>query len=87
MKAPSVREGSKENGTAAKISPVSITPRRWGTDTLESHPVTERDVLGDSCRSAAQFYKDCVKLIRILRVGVIISLINSIERIFVVGEL
>ena len=30
MKAPLVREGSKENGTAAKIPPVSITLRRWG---------------------------------------------------------
>jgi hypothetical protein len=28
MKAPSVREGSKENGTAAKIPPVSIMLRR-----------------------------------------------------------
>jgi hypothetical protein len=30
MKAPSVREGSKENGTAAKIPPVSIAVRRRG---------------------------------------------------------
>jgi hypothetical protein len=37
-----------------------------------------------SCRSAAHFYKDCVKLIRIVRVGILISLINSIERIFIV---
>jgi len=40
--------------------------------------------MGDSCRSAAHFYKDCVKLIRILGMRVIISLVNTIERIFVV---
>ena len=37
-----------------------------------------------SCRSAGHFYEDCVKLIRIPRVGVFISLVNSVERIFVV---
>ena len=37
-----------------------------------------------SCRSAAHFYKDCVKLIHILRMGVFISLINSIKPISVV---
>ncbi len=36
------------------------------------------------CRSAAHFYEDCVKPIRILKVGLPISLINSIERIFAV---
>jgi len=40
-----------------------------------------------SCRSAAPFYKDCVKLIRILGVGVFISLINNVERVFVVVSL
>jgi hypothetical protein len=37
-----------------------------------------------SCPSAAHFYEDCVKLIRILTVEILISLINNVERIFVV---
>jgi hypothetical protein len=37
-----------------------------------------------SCRSAAHFYEDCVKLLRILMVEILISLINNVERIFVV---
>ena len=37
-----------------------------------------------SCPSAAHFYEDCVKLIRILRVGVFISLVNNTEPISVV---
>jgi len=40
-----------------------------------------------SCRSAAHFYEDGVKLIRVLRMGVFISLVNSVERIFVVVSL
>ena len=44
MKAPSVREGSKENGTAAKISLVSIAVRRLGTDSIESDPNTVESV-------------------------------------------
>ncbi len=37
-----------------------------------------------SCPTAAHFYEDCVKLIRILRVGVFISLVNNTEPISVV---
>jgi len=37
-----------------------------------------------SCRNPAHFYKDCVKLIRILRVGLFISLVNNTEPISVV---
>jgi len=37
-----------------------------------------------SCRNPAHFYEDCVNLLRILRVGVLISLINSVERNLVV---
>ena len=37
-----------------------------------------------SCRRAAHFYEDCVKLLRILTVEILISLINNVERIFVV---
>jgi hypothetical protein len=40
MKAPSVREGSKENGTAAKIPPVSIAVRRWDRPST-IHPIAE----------------------------------------------
>lgn len=41
-------------------------------------------LLDPSCRSAAHFYEDCVKLIRILRMGVFISLVNNTEPISVV---
>ena len=37
-----------------------------------------------SCPSAANFYENCVKLIRILKVGTFISLINTVELIFAV---
>ncbi len=50
--------------------------------------LTERSLfspkIDPSCPTAAHFYEDCVKLIRILRVGVFISLINNNERIFAV---
>ncbi|HBL12467.1 MAG TPA: hypothetical protein DD379_13880 [Cyanobacteria bacterium UBA11162] len=48
-------------------------------------PISPR--IEPSCRSAAHFYEDCVKLIRILRVGVLINLIDSVERICVVVDL
>ena len=44
MKAPSVREGSKENGTVAKIPLVSIAVRRWGTDFIQSLPLPRKSV-------------------------------------------
>ena len=50
--------------------------------------LTERSLfspkIDPSCPTAAHFYEDCVKLILILMVKIIISLINNVERIFVV---
>jgi hypothetical protein len=48
MKAPSVREGSKENGTAAKIPPVLIAVRRRGRP---SRIIPIAEIVGEAIES------------------------------------